>query len=383
MASAQDTPLVQALSIPAIAFGVYCLIFSPGRMLAALVSAPAPLMLAMACIVSALWSIDPSGTLRRAVLLTGLTLFSYAVCAKLGFQEILRMVCWTFIAIALVGVLALIVSPSTAIHQDQHYPAIRGFFAQKNIAGRTMLVGVVSALAASWLWRRDLRKLPLSLVALALCILATLVSLSATAIFDLMLVLSVFVGLLVWRSMGRGLASLLAAACLVLVPVLSYFAYEAWFSGLLDTAGRDVTFTGRTFIWSELWSSVSSRAPFMGFGYEAFWTSDSDGASVARWEGLGAYLPAQAHNGLMQLLTALGLVGAITGLVIVLRFGFRAFSTVLSRSDDRVVLGLASAMFFIYYCVVNFTENEFLTYSGFIWGFFVMCYVKLFGTKSN
>ncbi len=368
----QGNTFAQALSAPALLYTIFTAIVRSGAILGAIRRAPLPLLLCLLCIVSTCWSIDPAGTLRRSVLLTGITLFSYSISIRFTPSELVRVLCGAFISMSLLGLAGAALIPGTAIHQDQHYPAVRGFFAQKNIAGRVLLLGIVIGIATTW---ADRRSRTLGLAAAASCTAGVIASLSATALVDLVVVAAVFAISIVWRKLSKSAAFLVTVIAVVLIPAATYFVYENILLNLIASTGRDITLTGRTLIWAELFSQVREKSSLLGFGYEAFWTADNTGAATTRWIGLGPYIPPQAHNGLIHAFTALGYVGAFLCLYTTAKLILKCISCISSENREFALVGVLGTTFCSYFVVVNITENEFLTYNSVIWCVFVAIYV--------
>ncbi len=81
------------------------------------------------------------------------------------------------------------------------------------------------------------------------------------------------------------------------------------FASILEMFGRDPTLTGRTEIWSYLFTSIAKR-PLLGYGYYAFWqgmTGESANVIMAAHWFFG-----YAHNGLLEIILQIGVLG--TGL---------------------------------------------------------------------
>ena len=86
----------------------------------------------------------------------------------------------------------------------------------------------------------------------------------------------------------------------------SRWAWKFSLDTVLAWSGRDPTLTGRTLLWHEVWELVRER-PLLGYGYGAFWAESSEPASLL-WEAIGWAVPT-AHNGYLELLLELGVVG--------------------------------------------------------------------------
>ena len=94
-------------------------------------------------------------------------------------------------------------------------------------------------------------------------------------------------------------------AAVVLLPFVLYTALFPDF--LLQMIGKDPTLTGRTDLWALVVDDIAKR-PLLGWGYSAFWSPNSP-AAVEISTALMWYVP-QAHNGLLEILLNIGIVGA-------------------------------------------------------------------------
>jgi exopolysaccharide production protein ExoQ len=138
----------------------------------------------------------------------------------------------------------------------------------------------------------------------------------------------------------------LACAGLWLVCVCGYDPladfHTAFFLGRVE---ESETLSGRAFIWPEVMYYVSRR-PWLGYGYESFWTP---GRIDAISDDLGWGLR-EAHNAYLEILLSLGLVGLTLTLVVA---GSGLAAAVRGHRDQRdmtyslplgiLVFGLISA----------------------------------------
>ena len=73
---------------------------------------------------------------------------------------------------------------------------------------------------------------------------------------------------------------------------------------MLEAAGRDATFTGRTGLWETLLQEPIN--PLIGVGYASFWL----GERLERfWAMYPTSPPIEAHNGYLEVYLNLGLIG--------------------------------------------------------------------------
>lgn len=101
---------------------------------------------------------------------------------------------------------------------------------------------------------------------------------------------------------------------------------------VLAAAGKDVTFTGRTNIWSGVLWGISKR-PFVGYGYTGVWTNPDvePTFSILRRIGFRAF---HAHSGVLDVLLQVGIVGLALFACIVLPLLSSGFK--LARRGDAV-----------------------------------------------
>ena len=79
-----------------------------------------------------------------------------------------------------------------------------------------------------------------------------------------------------------------------------------YIADVLSFFGRDVTLTGRTGLWGGIIQSISKR-PILGYGFYAFWqglNGESANLILANHWVFG-----YAHNGMLEILLQLGIVG--------------------------------------------------------------------------
>ena len=110
----------------------------------------------------------------------------------------------------------------------------------------------------------------------------------------------------------------LMVLALIVLPILiaAVVLVPPYLPVLLKALGRDPTLTGRTEIWGTLLRSVAKR-PLLGYGYYAFWSGlsgESANAIVASQWVFG-----YAHNGYLEVVLQLGLVGLLAFFVTLLQ----------------------------------------------------------------
>lgn len=177
---------------------------------------------------------------------------------------------------------------------------------------------------------------------------------SRTSFASAMLALFVYFALV--SSIKRKLALILAVSltfCLLLL-LAGDALFPALWQGIL--LGREdattYTLTGRIPVWKECLSYIAER-PFLGHGYNAFWTPEHvrDISDRAHWDYAGV---PWALNGYIDLVLSVGLVGA-SAYILVLALAIKR-SIALYKRSNSTGYGFAYAMF-VFFLLVMFLEG--------------------------
>lgn len=353
--------LAQLIQLPVYLFAIFATLRQPWPQLRYFKTMPLLGLLTALAVASVLWSIDPMATLRRSILLVVCSLFGLGLATLYPRAVVLRCLAIAFIILAGISLAAAVVMPDVAIHHDQHYPALRGLFTHKNTCGVVMLIGVLAGLALV----QGKTSRTLGFAAMAICSLVVVLSLSMTAI--LILVLLFILNLLlqiVAKAKMLGLI-LVGFAILVLGVLFATGILADLFAMVVGSLGRDTTLTGRDQIWFTLWNLLKHEAFWLGYGYDAFWTSERGAPSIL-W-GMSGYVPPHAHNGFLQVWTSLGLAGVTLLVGLLLGYGVRAL-VLLQREGSGARIYM---LFGLYYLLINISEQSFLTYSNIFWPLFL------------
>lgn len=145
-------------------------------------------------------------------------------------------------------------------------------------------------------------------------------------------------------------------ACLV--TVLLTFGALQWTldisSSIIEGAGRDTTFTGRTEVWAAVLEMQDH--PILGFGVESFWLGERLRILQDRW----FFRPTQAHSGYIEMYAQLGIVGLTLFACVLVSYYRQCLKTVLSRQEkDWVVFARLGMAFLFAYIAYNYTEAAF------------------------
>lgn len=308
------------------------------------------------------WSIEPAVTARRLIRVltivvdaSALVLIGWHVAR---FQNLLRPV----ISLVLLGSIAFGLGwPQLAIHQDSSAElagAWRGLANHKNGFGDIACIGLILWCHA-WLARESSALMALLGGGLALTCL--LLSRSSTSLLATVMALTWLV--LLMRS-PPGLRRY--APHLIVVFVALLLVYSLALLGLVPglglllspisaLTGKDMSLTGRTDIW-QLVSEHIHLQPWLGSGYGAYWTGPVIGTPSYAFIERMAFYPGSAHNGYLEILNDLGVLGLLLLFAYLLSYLKQSLHLlVLDRPQGALYLAL-----FMQQAITNLSESRWL-----------------------
>jgi O-antigen ligase len=316
-------------------------------------------------VLSALWSADPSLTIRRSFALLGTGLCAYYLASRFSIRDLLKLVVTSCVVAAFITVTYSAIAGRAAYQEGSNL--LRGAFIHKNSLGLTMSIGV---LAATMLIG-PLRTISLRRLGPAVVFMGTLlvVSGSKTALMSLIVAVIALVLASLHHSadrsmLGSGLTFIALSAAVVTYQAIG--GLDKFFALL----GRDETFTGRSQLWHEVGKVIMQR-PITGFGYNAFWDAASpagDIRSVIGWS------PTHAHSGVREVLLEIGVVGLLAIMASMIGFAYLGLRRIFGSEWAK---GAVCLSFLTFVIVEDLTESVFPTSNSLTTILFVAFYVRL------
>lgn len=356
--------ILRIMWLPVYGMGLIWLLARPMAGLKAVFRAPLMLALALMCMASMLWSLDPGLSARRgfAVLMT--VLFGFAIAARWDWKQLITLLAITYGILAVGSLLAVVLVPSFGIQQDVHVGAWRGLWGEKNTLGAIMSYGMSASLgAAAVLPRRRLIWIGMTALQFGLVIMST----SKTGLLAALLVAGGAVGIALLRR-GFGFAALMIFG-LILGSSLATIVLTMAPVEFLELLGRDATLTGRTDIWEVLIGQVMDR-PWTGYGYGAFWTVEN---GPVFWVRQATQWPVPtAHNGWLEVALGIGVPGLVLLVVVYLGTIGRAAGRLFRGREVYFLL-----TFFAVVTTVSISESNLLHRNSLMWVIFVAAASKL------
>ena len=288
-------------------------------------------------VLSSLWAEMPDLVFRKSIGLFGTTLFGIALAVRLSIQEQLWMLKWLFRTVAVLSFACVVLFPGAGISGEGEW---MGVFEYKNALGSAMGLALLVEwqLPAAGRFSKVLKILAMLLYAVLL-LNSDSVTPTVTLAGTLILLNTYKFMALRWR-----------------VPLYTVFVIVAVFLSLglsfavanpdrvVGLLGRSSNLTGRTEIWALVISFIPQK-PILGYGYSGFWLGASPESYVVN-QVLGGPIM-YSHNGYLETLLTLGVVG----LVFVLLFigtGFkRAFYLSQRRQFGTELWPLTFLLYFI------------------------------------
>ncbi|MDH3679150.1 MAG: O-antigen ligase family protein [Acidimicrobiia bacterium] len=292
-------------------------------------------LLAVITIVTAsvAWTIDPFAT---SVVLRGIVPAILGVILAAGLlplRDLGDALVWAVRLTVVITILALVAYPETRTHLStgdfvDNYPGWHGFFIHKNKMSPFLVFGVATVLTFD---RSGLFKWGTLGVLGVLLIGST----SATGISAAVLIVVAWV----WLRIYQGQDDLRTSTVFFSVSALGFLVLVAGSIMSLATItgayGKELTFSGRTFIWQASIEAIQRR-PLFGHGLGAlFWVEGISPETAEIWRQVG-FRNSHAHNGALDLALQIGLVGlAIFAVVWLTTFG-RAWRALRTQPDLSV-----------------------------------------------
>jgi exopolysaccharide production protein ExoQ len=336
------------------------------QMVSALWRTPLMLSLCALCAISYLWSIDPSGTLRRFIALTFTVLAGYTLAARFSWTRLSEVIGLAFTIMMLGSAFLAIFIPKMGVMQELFPGAWRGLWLEKNNLGACMAIGFVAATAAAL--HNPRRQVFWGVMAVGMVAL-TLLSTSKTSLVCLMLGMGGIAFIYLARR-GPVLGILLtwvAVSILLVLAGLVLFAPDKLYLLL----GKDATLTGRTFIWDGI-SRVMEDRPRLGYGYGVVWTDEGDYAPLAKITAVAGFRAYHAHSCWFETWLGLGVVGLTLWSLIFGEIWLKALFRMLRGDGGYFALPLIGI-----YSLSSLTESMALSWNDLRWSLFVLVLVKM------
>ncbi|NER98731.1 MAG: O-antigen ligase family protein [Symploca sp. SIO1B1] len=320
--------------------------------------------LSIMLITSALWSLSPLITLKAVIILLCINLLATYLVGQYKDQELFDIPMWSM---AIIALMSHVVRRRTNLGAASA-GGLAGVLSSKNQLGTLMAITTV----LWWLRGNNSSKqrwLSWSIAAISFTLIPQANSTGGLFLFITLLTLGVFTNFL---KKLRFQYAVIVTMSLLLITILINIVIVANVEQILGAAGKDLTFTGRTEVWSDIWPTIQQHL-WLGHGSYAFWQNWREAANPAAKWITGKWMPPHAHNGFLDVTVDLGLIGLVIFLLSFLVTLIQAVWYLLKRKDYEAIIPL---IVIAYAFQVNLSESQFLR-PYLLWFWYVLVTVKL------
>jgi exopolysaccharide production protein ExoQ len=317
------------------------------------------------CILSVIWSDYSFVSLKRVFQFLTAFMVVLAAMVHVDYSEImLKKLKYLFFLYVLVSVVSIAVIPGA----KDYYGIWRGIAPSKNHLGQASLLTSLILFYSVWTERGFKRIITTFIFLLSVALLFG--SQSVTSISTFLLI--TFLGAMFYLdryvrnfSIGRLLVGMTILGGVAFFFLVVFLAPDI-LAALAGSAGKDLTFTGRTDLWTDVLYETEKHW-VLGAGYQGFWVVDNPHL-LALYE-IYVWLPNQAHNGYIDILNELGVVGLGMFLMIIINYFINLTRYNLPHYWKWFVLAAI---------IINFQESTFIRPQVVTGVLFMFSYMALF-----
>lgn len=298
--------VVPGLAPLALLGGVFpILLLAPTRVMSKLPISLSVLLFVGWELASVMWTNSPQGTSYILKLDVPIVVGVMLIVGVIAFRDLITALLWSIRAALVITLIAVTVDPLARTHIDPSGNSLdlegwHGWFPHKNTMGPYLVFAMLTILTFD---RSKLTKLAsLGAIGVLLAFSDSVTGLSAAV-----LGLALWVWVQLYRNLDlRNSSIFLLSSLLVLAFALVGAATSI--TAITDASGKDLTFTGRTFIWRATFNAWMER-PVLGYGLGGILGQDPITPRTAElWRAIGFRVP-HSHNGVLDIGIQLGLVG--------------------------------------------------------------------------
>jgi O-antigen ligase len=282
-------------------------LLAPRRVLLRLPVSILVLLLIGWMLASTIWTDSPEGTAFAVQRLVPIAAGMAIVCGMISLKDLVPALLWAIRFSVVLTLVVVAAFPETRIHIDPtglspDLDGWHGWFPHKNIMTPFLVFGLVTVLTFD-------RSRLIKLVTVGLIGVLIVGSDSVTGMSSAMLVVSVWVWIQLYQNLDIRNSSVFVISS-ISVGIFGVLGIVASLATLTSASGKDLTFTGRTFIWQATFDALTER-PLLGYGLGGILFDDPISPKTAEvWRAIGFRVP-HAHNGVLDLAIQLGIIGVV------------------------------------------------------------------------
>lgn len=293
---------------------------------------------------SVFWSDIPSKTFSRSIAMFGTLLLAYSLVRTLTMDQLLQVI---IVSLGIGAVFSFIFGlfvPSLGIHAGEtsidHIGLWKGVYGFKNHLGRFMLI-LLLAIFAIYILKGKLNRVQLVLVALSIILLFKSGSSTALMLAVICPISYYLINLLESKKLNH----YFKVVFIFILIGLFCFAIQILPWVVTEVFGKDMTGSGRTEIWTAIFSV--SQNPLLGHGFGGVFWGEYNSAYYLldeAWYNLG-----HAHNGIVDIWIELGYVGLALCLLINFKLLLMLYRQVFIRKNLLLLFPFLMVLFLTLY----------------------------------
>ncbi|MCH7770916.1 MAG: O-antigen ligase family protein [Bacteroidetes bacterium] len=318
------------------------------------------------CLVTILWSNYAFVSFKRYIqYLTTVTVFLSVLLHVKDTKRILNVFKIILGGYLLVALLTILTIPGA----KDRFGIWRGIAGHKNTLGQTSLLALIFFAAIVNL-KQSLKSKTVITFFIMIGLVLLFGSKSSTSIFTGLIIFTLsltFMLDVIFKPIGiRKTVSFLTLFIFVVLFVLIILAVPGVLESIAGGAGKDLTLTGRVDLWADIWLETEKHLVF-GAGFQGFWVITS--VKVEQLFEIYPWLPTQAHNGYLDIINEVGIIG-----IILFSFILINYFTMLAKSKNKQIW----KWFIVAALIINFTESAFIRPKVVFGVMFIFSYFALF-----
>ncbi len=299
----------------------------------------------LVCLFSALWSDYSLLSIKRSFQLFVIFLVIIEALVNIDPEILLKQL---KIVVSLYVFFNLFAGFRIGAAIDPIFHTWRGIEVQKNHLAQTSIYCLLSSVVFI---RFDKSLKPKIYDALLIFVSVFLIykARSSTAILVLMMIM--FVGFIFQIEsifskfgFGRSFLALIFLFILGFTFIFLFFSSEI-FSLIPGYFGKDMTLSGRIPIWEHTWTEIEKKL-LLGYGFATYWIMGHPRLEIFA-EYFEGFKVNQAHNGYLEIMLQLGIVGTIFFLFLIATYIYRMFKI----NNNLAILVLVAIL------TLNYTES--------------------------
>jgi exopolysaccharide production protein ExoQ len=330
---------LQRVELATVYLAALSLIFrNPKLLIAAWRLSPIPFCLASLGILSTAWSQDPLRSFLFGVMAMINLLFAVYLVERWTPDRLMQLYLTVGIVASISSLLVAAILPAAGVDHKSAMGALQGIYSHKNVCAMASITFMFTAILYPFRRYALLKRLACTGLFASLIVLSTSRTGWLLALLSLLFISSVRI---IARFKGARRALIVVITCMTILVGAAVIVIN--YASIALLLGKDPTLTGRTVIWSTVFTSAMKR-PVLGFGYNAFWLGFTGEAANAALMSQDLAL-SNAENGMLAMWLELGLVGVAIVLLMVWRTS-RLARACLRVSSSPAVLWYATFLFF-------------------------------------